>query len=81
VESVEKDLELRTLSLLIEFIAFIAIFLVTMQPLHYQRVDPTAGLIFIQGYVVRMKFQTIISELHEVSGSDGDPAISFLIGP
>ena len=51
-----KDLGLHTLSLMIELISFIANFLVRTQPVHYQQVDSTTGLILIQGYV-SMKIQ------------------------
>jgi len=42
-----KDLGLCSLSLLIRFIAFTANFLARTQPVCYQQVDTTTGLVFI----------------------------------
>ena len=61
-----KDLGLYTLSLLIEFIAFIANSLVRTQPVHYQQVDSTTGLTFIQGYVSMKIQRTILVSQPEV---------------
>jgi len=52
-----KDLGLRTLSLLIEFIAVTVVQLFSMNT---ASALSTTSLIFIQGYVVNMKIQRII---------------------
>ena len=49
--STSKDLGLYTLSLPIEFIAFIVSFSAQTHQVHCQQMDSTTGLIFIQGYV------------------------------
>ena len=66
--SVSKDLGLYTVSLPIEFIAFIVSFLAQIHLVHCQQMDSTAGLIFIQGYV-SMKGLRAIWRPHRDSGS------------
>jgi len=61
-----KDLGLCTLSLLVKFAAFSANILARTQPVHYQQVDSTTCVIFIQGFV-SMKIQRIIWKPHGVS--------------
>jgi len=61
-----KDLGLCIRSLLVKFVAFTANFLARTQPVHYQQVDSTIGVIFTQGFV-SMKIQRIIWKPHGVS--------------
>ena len=61
-----KDLGLCIRSLLVKFVAFTANFLARTQPVHYQQVDSTIGVIFIQGFA-SMKIQRIIWKPHGVS--------------
>jgi len=62
-----KDLGLCILSLLVKFVAFIANFLARAQPVHYQQMYSTTGVIFIQGFVSikiqsHMEFQGVTKE-------------------
>jgi len=66
MHEVMADLVLCTLSLLVKFVAFTANVLASTQPVHYQQVYSTIGVIFIEGFV-SMKIQRIIWKPHVVS--------------